>query len=113
MLKEQFRAIFRQREENAAMLGLIDWIRMATASKVKRLVDFALGIRNKFNEIINSFRYHINSARIESMNAEINRIQARCCGLFDLRYLFLKLRQSYFLRAVSFYVKLIPPHQQN
>lgn len=113
MLKEQFRAIFRQREENAAMLGLIDWIRMATASKVKRLVDFALGIRNKFNEIINSFRYHINSARIESMNAEINRIQARCCGLFDLRYLFLKLRQSYFLRAVPFYVKPIPPHQQN
>ena len=29
------------------------------------------------------FRYHINSARIESANASIKRIQAKACGLFD------------------------------
>ena len=95
------------------MLGLIDWIRMTTAYNVRRLVDFSMGIRNKFNEIINGFRYHINSASIESMNAEINRLQARCCVNFDLLYLFLKLRQSYFFRAVPFYVKPVPPYQQN
>jgi len=93
-------------------LSLIEWIRMATASKVKRPADFAKGMGNSFNEIINSFRHHINSARIESMNAEISRIQARCCGLFDRRYLLLKWRQSYFLCGVLFYVKPRLPHRQ-
>ena len=52
----------------------------------------------QFNEVINGIRYRINSARIESANAAIKRIQAKACGLFDVRYLFLKLRQVYFLR---------------
>lgn len=43
-------------------------------------------------------RIRINSARIESANAAIMRIQAKACGLFDVRYLFLKLRHVYFLR---------------
>lgn len=113
MLKEQFRAIFQQRDENAATWSLIEWIRMAMASKVPLIKNFARGIRDKFNDIINSFRYHINSARIEAMNADINRVQARCCGLFDLRYLFLKLRQFYFLRSILFYVKPRRVLQQN
>ena len=52
----------------------------------------------QFNEVMNGIRYRINSAHIESTNAAIKRIQAKACCLFDLRYLFLKLRQVYFLR---------------
>ena len=63
--------------------------------KIRR---FARKISEQFNEVINGIRYHINSARIESANASIKRIQAKACGLFDVRYLFLKLRQIYFLR---------------
>ena len=98
LLKEQFRQVFQTREVNTATLRLILWIRMCMKSKVKTLRKFARKISEQFNEVINGIRYRINSARIESANATIKRIQAKACGLFDVRYLFLKLRQVYFLR---------------
>ena len=98
LLKEQFRQVFQTRDENTATLRLILWIKMCMRSKVKILRNFARKISEQFNEVINGIRYKINSARIESANAAIKRIQAKACGLFDVRYLFLKLRQIYFLR---------------
>lgn len=98
LLKEQFRQIFQTRDVNAATLRLILWIKMCMKSKVKTLRGFVRKISEQFNEVINGIRYRINSARIESANAAIKRIQAKACGLFDVRYLFLKLRQVYFLR---------------
>lgn len=98
LLKEQFRQIFQTREVNTATLRLILWIKMCMKSKVKILRNFARKISEQFNEVMNGIRYKINSARIESENAAIKRIQAKACGLFDVRYLFLKLRQIYFLR---------------
>ncbi len=56
-----------------------------------------MGINEKFNEIINGIRYRINSARIESANAAIKRIQSKACGLFDMECLFLKMRQVHFM----------------
>ncbi len=101
LLKEQFRQVFQTREVNTATLRLTLWIKMCMKSKVKILRNFARKISEQFNEVINGIRYKINSARIESANAAIKRIQAKSCGLFDVRYLFLKLRQIYFLRLQS------------
>ena len=98
LLKEQFRQVFQTREVNTATLRLILWIKMCMKSKIKILRNFARKISEQFNEVINGIRYGINSARIESANAAIKRIQAKACGLFDVRYMFLKLRQIYFLR---------------
>ena len=98
LLKEQFRQVFQTKEVNTATLRLILWIKMCMRSKVKILRNFARKISEQFNEVMNGIRYRINSARIESTNAAIKRIQAKACGLFDVRYLFLKLRQIYFLR---------------
>ena len=98
LLKEQFRQVFQTRDVNTASLRLILWIKMCMKSKVQKLRNFARKISEQFNEVINGIRYRINSARIESANAAIKRIQAKACGLFDVRYLFLKLRQVYFLR---------------
>ena len=98
LLKEQFRQFFQTRDVNTATLRLILWIKMCMKSKVQKLRNFARKISEQFNEVINGIRYRINSARIESANAAIKRIQAKACGLFDVRYLFLKLRQVYFLR---------------
>lgn len=98
LLKEQFRQVFQTREVNTATPRLILWIRMRMKSKVKLLRNFARKIRERFNEVINGIRYRTSSARIESANATIKRIQAKACGLFDVRYLFLKLRQVYFLK---------------
>ena len=98
LLKEQFRQVFQTRDVNTATLRLILWIKMCMKSKVQKLRNFARKISEQFNEVINGIRYRINSARIESANAAIKRIQAKACGLFDVRYLFLKLRQVYFIR---------------
>ncbi len=98
LLKEQFRQVFQTKEVNTATLRLILWIKMCMISNVRILNNFARKISEQFNEVINGIRYKINSARIESANAAIKRIQAKACGLFDERYLFLKLRQVHFLR---------------
>ena len=71
---------------------------MCMKSKVSQLKRFAKGISEKFNGIINGIRYRINSARIESANAAIKRIQSKACGLADMEYLFLKMRQVHFMR---------------
>jgi len=93
-----FRGVFWAKDENEAILRPLRWIRMCMGSKAAPLIRIAKGIRDKSNEIINGVRYGINSARIESANAAIKRIQAKACGLSDAEYLFLKLRQIYFLR---------------
>ena len=98
VLKEQFRTIFQQPNENAALLQLTHWVRMSVASGIELMERFARGISAKTNEVINGIRHRINSARIESANAGIKRIQTKCCGLFNIDYLFLKMRQIFFLR---------------
>ena len=97
-MREQFRAVFKQKSENGALWSLIRWIAMAVQSKVKPLISFARGISSCFNEVINGIRYKINSAKIESFNAGIKRIQSKCCGICNINYLFLKTRQIFFLR---------------
>ena len=71
---------------------------MCMKSKVRQLKRFAKGISEKFNGIIYGIRYRLHSARIESANAAIKRIQSKACGLADMEYLFLKMRQVHFLR---------------
>lgn len=95
VLKEPFRTVFSQCSENSAILQLSHRIKMAVVSGVKQVENFAHGIADKFNEVINGIRYSINSGRIESANAGIERIQSKCCGLFDIDYLFMKMRQMY------------------
>ena len=46
-------------------------------SKVSQLKRFARGISQKFNEIINWIHCRLHSARIESANAAIKRIQSK------------------------------------
>ena len=97
-MREQFRAVFKQDSENGALLSLIRWISMAVQSKVKPLINFTRGISCCFKEVLNGIRHKINSAKIESFNAGIKRIQSKCCGICNIDYLFLKTRQIFFLR---------------
>lgn len=106
VLKEQFRTVFSQGSENSAILQLSHWIKMAVVSGVNQVERFAHGIADKFNEVINGIRYRINSGRIESANAGIKRIQSKCCGLFDIDYLFMKMRQMYLSRRYSLYQRI-------
>ena len=99
ILKEQFRSIFSHLTEHEAMWQLSHWISMAVRSGIRQVERFARGIAERYNEVINGIRYNINSASIESTNAGIKRMQSKCCGLFDIDYLFMKLRQRYLSRG--------------
>lgn len=106
LLKEQFRFIFTQTSNADAVWQLVRWIGMAVKSRVRQAERFACGIADKFNEVINGIRHGINSGRIESANAGIKRIQSKCCGLFDIGYLFMKMRQMHLSRQSPFYQRI-------
>ncbi len=98
VLKEQFRDIYKASDVNGGIWRLSDWLRMVRASSIDPLKRFAKGLLKNFNEVINFFKYRISSGKIEAANAAISRIQSKTCGLFNIPYLFLKLRQSFYQR---------------
>lgn len=98
VLKEQFRAIFRSTTPDAATLSLAQWVKMATASGIGALKRFAGRIATASREVLNALHSGIHSAAIESMNATIQRILSKTCGVSDMDYLFSKLRQRYLMQ---------------
>ena len=55
---------------------------------------FARGLRRSAEYVLNYCKYGITSGRIEGFNNIISRVIHRACGVKDLEYLFLKLRQE-------------------
>ena len=103
LLKEQFRAIFKIKDALEAQLALVSWIKMAFKSGISRVQKFARKIELHFRQIANAFVYKVNSGKIEATNATLKRIISKACGVSDVDYLFLKLRQDfYFCRARFF-----------
>lgn len=51
-------------------------------------------------DILNTIRCRMNSAKIELMNASIQRIVSKACGLQDVSYIFAKLRQRFFAQSL-------------
>ena len=96
VLKDQFSMMYRAKDDNVATWRLSEWLRLLHECDIESLKRFGRGVRKSFNEVINFFRYCITSGQIDSANAAISRIQAKACGLFDVPYLFLKLRQSFY-----------------
>ncbi|PNC04649.1 transposase [Akkermansia muciniphila] len=69
---------------------------MTAESASNPLKRFAKSLSKNFNEVVNFLKYRITSGRIEAANASISRIQSKTCGLFNIPYLFLKLRQAFY-----------------
>ncbi len=106
-LKEELRAVFRHRFKHVATWSMIRWVRMAIASKISRIVRFARGVAKVLPDILNTIRSRMNSAKIESMNASIQRIISKACGLHDVPYLFAKLRQRFLLNRCIYRQRLM------
>ena len=58
-------------------------------------------------DILNTIRCRMNSAKIELMNASIQRIVSKACGLQDVSYIFAKLRQRFLLNRCIYRQKLM------
>ncbi len=103
LLKEQFRAIFKIKDALEAQLALVSWIKMAFKSGISRVQKIARKIELHFRQIANAFVYKVNSGKIEATNATLKRIISKACGVSDVDYLFLKLKQHFYFYRARFY----------
>jgi transposase len=67
---------------------------MAMESGIGELQRFARGLTEAQDQILNFCRHRITSARIEAFNTVVSRVMHKACGVANLDFLFLKLRQE-------------------
>ena len=94
ILKDAFRQLWTYTYRRWAEKYFDKWIRWALDSGVEALRKFARSLVKAKDEILNYCEYPITTGRLESFNNTVSRIIHRACGIRDLDYLFLKLRQE-------------------
>jgi transposase len=93
VLKDQLKEIWTYTYTACAAKALARWIELAVASGIRELARFATGLERAKDEILAFCKHRITSAKIEAFNGIVARVVRNACGLSDLDYLFLKLRQ--------------------
>jgi transposase len=73
---------------------LAKWCRWALVSGVKALRKFGRSLLRAKHEVLNYCKHRITTARLEAFNNTVSRLIPRACGVRDMGYLFLKLRQE-------------------
>lgn len=94
ILADALRQLWRYRYRAWAKRYLDQWCAWACASEIRQLERFAKSIQEHSEGILNYFKYRITQGPIESFNNIIARTVHRACGVRDLDYLYLKLRQQ-------------------
>lgn len=94
LLKDAFRAVWTYTYRRSADKCLTHWIAMALESGVGELARFARGLTGAKEQILNFCQHRITSARIEAFNTIVSRVIHKACGVANLDFLFLKLRQE-------------------
>ena len=104
LLKDAFKAVWTYTYRKSADKCLGNWIAMAMESGVGELKRFASGlaeVKEPFGpelmaegQILNFCQHRITSARIEAFNTIVSRVIHKACGVANLDFLFLKLRQE-------------------
>lgn len=94
VLKEAFHHLYDYVYPANAEKYLRRWCDWAFESGLSPLVSFAQGLLRDSQNIISYFRHQITNGPIEAFNSIIGRIIYQACGIKDLDYLFLKLRQK-------------------
>jgi transposase len=94
ILKESLRKLWDYKYPKAAAKYLAKWCRWAAVSGVEALRKFARSLLRAKQEVLNYCKHRITTGRLEGFNNTVSRIVHRACGMQDLDYLFLKLRQE-------------------
>jgi len=94
LLKDDLRQLWTYRYRAWAERWLERWIDWALSTSIRPLKRFARGLRAGKDEVLNYCKHRITSGRLEGFNNIISRVVHRACGIKDLQYLFLKLRQE-------------------
>lgn len=94
VLKDAFKRVWDYVYPKAASNYLRRWCGMARASGLAAFEKFADSVMRAHDNIVNYCWYPITTGRLESFNATVARVIRKSCGVRDLDYLFLKLRQE-------------------
>ena len=94
ILKDALRKLWDYKYRKAAGKYLAKWVRWAAVSGVEELRRFGRSLLRAKDEILNFCKHRITLGPLEAFNNVVSRIIHRACGVRDLDYLFLKLRQE-------------------
>lgn len=94
VLKDALKRLWTYRYRACALKYLARWVDWARESALPALVQFAEGLWRDRDEVVAYCRHPITTGRLEGFNNTISRFIHRACGIRDLNYLFLKLRQE-------------------
>lgn len=94
VLKDAFKQVWTYTYRKCAEKRLAGWIHMALESGIGELKRFANGLAEAKEQILNFCQHRITSARIEAFNTIVSRVLHKACGVSNLDFLFLKLRQE-------------------
>jgi len=94
LLKDAFKKLWDYKRLGPAGKYLAKWVRWAAVSGVEALRDFGRRLLKVKEEILNYCRHPVTIGPLESFNNTVSRIIHRACGVTNLDYLFLKLRQE-------------------
>jgi transposase len=94
LLSEQLRFLWEYRHRGYAERYLRDWIFWVEESGLHPMIRFAKGLWRSRENILSYIRYEITTGPLEAFNGTIERILRRSCGMRDLEYLYLKIRQE-------------------
>ena len=94
VLKDALRPLWDYTYRGAAAKYLAKWCRWAAVSGVEPLRRFGRSLERAEDEILNFCKHRITLGPLEGFNNLISRIMHRACGVTNLDYLFLKLRQE-------------------
>jgi len=93
LLKDFLKTLWDYSSKAWAEKRLLACIQIANETGVPELVRFARGLLKAKDAILAYCKHRITSAKIESFNNSIQRVLCKTCGISNMSYLFLKLRQ--------------------
>jgi transposase len=94
LLGEQLPVFWSYKYRAWAERYLVDWCQWAEESGLEPVMRFARGLWKSRSGLLAYFHHRITNGLMESFNATAQRVMQRCCGIRNLRYLWLKLRQE-------------------
>lgn len=94
VLKDALKRLWTYRYPACALKYLAQWVGWARESAIPVLVQFAEGLWRDRQEIVAYCRHPITTGRLEGFNNTVSRFIHRACGVRDLNYFFLKMRQE-------------------
>lgn len=94
ILKEALGKLWDYKYPRAAAKYLDKWCGWAAVSGVEALRRFGRSLWKAREEVLNFCKHRITLGPLEGLNNLAARLIHRACGMHDIDYLFLKLRQE-------------------